>query len=65
MMNIHGSEVIEYLSTVESDFDLRLGEKRSVGVGCLQYLPGCLRPANNRLCGKTLAWEEGEVERRG
>lgn len=46
-------------------FGLRLGGKGIAGVGHLQYLTGCLRAADNQLCGKTIAWKEGRVERRG
>ena len=41
-----------------------LGGKGIVGVRHLRYLTGCLRAADNRLCGKTIPWKEGEVERR-
>lgn len=43
-------------------FSLKLREKGIVEGELLQHLTGCLRAADNHLCGRTTAWEKGEAE---
>lgn len=57
----HGSKGIEYPSKSKADFSLTLQEKGIVKGELLRHLTGCLRGADNHLCGRTTSCKKGEI----